>query len=418
VALFTSSGQNQVDFTSNVAKVRQALLNLRSRPIVEEDKTCGAVTPYEANLIINLQHQEALALATAELMACYPRGRLSPAMARELVESSAMRSLSDSETQSTAALRGIESIVRRLASLPGERSMIIVSGGFLTETLHFQLDQIIDRALRGGVVINTVDARGLYGDPMLDPSESDFANAQDPGLRARKRDIILDSQRAQANGMAGLAYDTGGVFFENDNDLEAGFRKTAGLADAFYLLAFSPQNLKHDGAFHPIKVKLVSSKGLSVQARHGYYAPKRSEDPASQEREEIREAVFSQEETHNLPIDVHTQFFMRTESDARITVLTSIDLHPLHFRKEEDRNVDKLLFVTVVFDQDGHEISAQEKSVDLRLRDINLERYLQTGITMRTLFDVKPGTYLVRALVRDSESGQISALNRTVEIPY
>ena len=109
---------------------------------------------------------------------------------------------------------------------------------------------------------------------------------------------------------------------------------------------------------------------------------------------------------------------MKTESDARITVLTSIDLHGMNFRKEEDRNIDKLLFVTVVFDQDGHVISAQEKSVDLRLRDINLERYLQTGITMRTLFDVKPGTYLVRALVRDSESGQISALNRTVEIPY
>ena len=84
--------------------------------------------------------------------------------------------------------------------------------------------------------------------------------------------------------MAGLAFDTGGVFFENDNDLEAGFRKTAGLADAFYLLAFSPQDLKHDGAFHPIKVKLVSWKGLSVQARHGYYAPKRSEDRGLAER--------------------------------------------------------------------------------------------------------------------------------------
>ena len=49
---------------------------------------------------------------------------------------------------------------------------------------------------------------------------------------------------------------------------------------------------------------------------------------------------------------------------------------------------------------------------------VSLERYSQTGITMRTLFDVKPGTYLVRAIVRDSESGQISGLNRTVEIPY
>ena len=54
-----------------------------------------------------------------------------------------------------------------------------------------------------------------------------------------------------------------------------------------------------------------------------------------QEKEEIQEAVFSQDETHELPIDVHTQFFMKTESDARIAVLTRIDLRPLHFRKED-----------------------------------------------------------------------------------
>ena len=109
---------------------------------------------------------------------------------------------------------------------------------------------------------------------------------------------------------------------------------------------------------------------------------------------------------------------MKTETDARITVLTRIDLRPLHFRKEEDRNVDNLTFVTVVFDRDGHVVNGQQKALELRLRDSSLDRYQQSGITMRTLFDVKPGTYLVRAIVRDSESGLISGLNRTVEIPY
>ena len=50
--------------------------------------------------------------------------------------------------------------------------------------------------------------------------------------------------------------------------------------------------------------------------------------------------------------------------------------------------------------------------------DKDLEKYLQTGVTVRMNFDVTPGTDLVRAIVRDSESGQISGLNRTVEIPY
>jgi len=303
-------------------------------------------------------------------------------------------------------------------ALPGQRSMVIVSGGFLTDTLRFELSQITDRALRGGVVINAVDARGLYTNPGSDASQSTIAVTASAAVTGQKMQMLIESARRESDGMQSLALDTGGIFFNNNNDLDAGFRKVAGVPEAYYLLAFSPQNLKLDGNFHPIQVKLVEAKGLSVQARRGYYAPRKAIDPAVQEKEEIQEAVFSQDETHELPIDVHTQFFMKSESDARITVLTRIDLHPLHFRKDGDRNLDNLTFVTVVFDQDGHVVSGQQKSVELHLRDGSLERYMQSGISSRSLFDVKPGTYLVRAVVRDSQSGQISGLNRTVEIPY
>jgi hypothetical protein len=109
---------------------------------------------------------------------------------------------------------------------------------------------------------------------------------------------------------------------------------------------------------------------------------------------------------------------MKTETDAQLAVLTRLDLHQVHFRKAEDRNLDDLTFVTAVFDRDGHLVSGQQKKLLLRLRDENLSRFLQSGISVKLNFDVKPGTYLVRAVVRDSEGGQISSINRTVEIPY
>jgi VWFA-related protein len=417
VALYTSSGQKQLDFTDNVGQIRQALLDLRPRPIVGENTACGAIPPYEAYLIVDLNDPSALAEAADETMNC--NSGLSPAQAEAVARSDAYRSLAASETGANAALRGIENIVRRLTSLPGQRSMVIISAGFLTDTLRFNLSEITDRALRGGVILNAIDARGLWTDTTLtDASRNDFADTLNPASRGQKNLMLLESQKRQTDGMQELALNTGGIFFNNSNDLDAGFRKAAGLPEVFYLLAFSPQNLKLDGSFHQLRVKLISPKGLQVQARRGYYAPRKPNDPTVQEKEEIQQAVYSQDETHELPIDVHTQFFMKSESDARITVLTHIDLHDLHFRKEEDRNLDNLTFVTVIFDQDGHEITGQQKALELRLRDINLQRYMQTGITIRTLLDVKPGTYLVRAIVRDSESGQISGLNRTVEIPY
>ena len=157
--------------------------------------------------------------------------------------------------------------------------MVIVSGGFLTETLRFELSQITDRALRAGVIINAMDARGLWTDPTLDASQGGFADTPNAASHGQKHMMLMESARRQTDGMQALALDTGGVFFNNNNDLEAGFRKAAGLPEAYYLLAFSPQNLKLDGTFHPIQVKLVALKGLAVQARRGYLRSQEARRP-------------------------------------------------------------------------------------------------------------------------------------------
>jgi VWFA-related protein len=431
VALFTSSGQKQLDFTADIAQIHKALFDLLPRPIIGHDSACDAIPPYEAWLIVDHNDPTALAVAgvrslncntcpadnAAEMAQCIQR-------AEATAQSMAPGYVAQAEIEASAVLRGVEAVIRRLATMPGQRSMVIVSAGFMSETLQFELGQLADRALRVNVILNALDARGLYTDPQVadvNPTLASILGRQQltsvPILTA-PRSLAVASARHQTDGIEALARDTGGLFFHNNNDMGEGFRELTAAPEAFYVLAFSPQNLKTDGAFHPLQVKLVSGKGLTVQARKGYYAPRKPNDPAVQEKEEIREAVFSQDETNELPIDVHTQFFMKSESEARITVLTRIDLRPLHFRKEGDRNVDDLTFVAALFDRDGHVVSGEQKAVELHLRDNSLDRYLQTGITMRSAFDVKPGTYLVRAVVRDSASGQISGLNRTVEIPY
>ncbi len=330
----------------------------------------------------------------------------------------ARRSLSFADTQSTAVLREVESIVQRMTSLPGQRSIVIVSGGFQTYSPDFgyQLDRITDRALRAGVIINALDARGLYGDPLVSNINATFP--VDPDAGPMMAGMIREGVRRKTEAMRELTHDTGGVFFENSNDLDAGFRKVAGTPEAYYLLAFSPRNLKPNGAYHRIRVKLPGLKGLTVQARRGYFAPRKSENAASEAKEELRNALFSRVEAHDLPIDVRTQFFKESESKANITVFTHIGLRTLHFVKEGDRNVNQLTFVTALFDQDGHMVSVQQKVLYFRMHDATLQRFLQTGVTIRNDFDSAPGTYQVREVVRDSRSGQISSLNRSVEIPY
>jgi VWFA-related protein len=426
VGIFTSSGQGNLDFTDDRGKLHEALFKLRSRPVIPTDtQACPDIGDYEAYLIVWQRDPFAIAIATDETFQCNCQGMTGQAaqwcqtQAANSVEGEAVRVLNEWETQFTAVLRGLEQVVRRTALLPGQRSVIFLSPGFISYNLEAQIAEITERALRSNVVVNTLDPRGLYVVfPAGDAIQHVAVLPANVGLVGRKQQIILDGFSHAEEVLNNLAADTGGQSFHNNNDLDKGFRQVGTLSEVSYVLAFSPHNLKFDGRFHKLKVSLVNPAQFTIQARRGYFAPKASEDAATRAKEEIEQAVYSQDELKELPVEVHTQFFKLNESDARLAVLTRLDMSSVRFRKEQDRNLNDLTFVTVLFDSDGKYVMGKEKRVQFRLRDATLARLTQTGITLKTEFDLKPGTYLVREIVRDSEAGKLSGLSRSVEIPY
>ncbi len=130
-------------------------------------------------------------------------------------------------------MRRIDEIIRRLSALPGQRSIVLVSPGFLVPTFQNQESEVIDRANRSNIYINTLDARGLYTvDPLGDITQSVplHANSQTTGL-GQQYDIQL--AQAQDEVMRDLAYGTGGIAYLNNNDLYAGFVETAGKTGGF-----------------------------------------------------------------------------------------------------------------------------------------------------------------------------------------
>jgi VWFA-related protein len=424
--IFTSSGQDNLDFTDDRSKLHEALFKLRPRPMIPtETHSCPDIGDYQAYLIVQQRESFATDIAIQEVIWCNCQSgggaaqQMCSAQAPNLVEVEATQVLNQWETQSEAVLRGLEQVIRRTALLPGQHSVIFLSPGFLLYNLESQIAEIADRALRSSVVISTLDPRGLYViNPGGDATRQTIFVPSRPDLMGRKEQIIESGLSLSAEVLNSLAADTGGQFFHNSNDLDKGFRQVGTLSDVYYVLAFTPRNLKFDGRFHRLKVSLVNPAGFTIQARRGYFAPKASEDVATKAKEEIEQAVYSQDESKELPVDVHTQFFKVNEAQARLAVLTHLDLSSVRFRKEQDRHLNNLTFVTVLFDRDGKYVMGKEKLLEFRLRDATLARLTQTGITLKVEFDLKPGTYLVRQIVRDSEAGQLSGLNRTVEIPY
>ncbi len=419
-AVFTTSGQGSLDFTDDRAKLHDALLRLQPRPISSGSGSfldCPTMSFYEADLIQNKRDPFTTSVAVQEATACLPKDPrtgqpiINPAT---VVDSASVQALEAGQHESHISLDILKGVVGRVSRMPGQRSVVLVSPGFIAPEMEYEYTELIDHALRSQVVINALDARGLYvGTPFGDISNP---NTLPPSIAGPKALIETAADSAQADLLAVLADGTGGVFFHNSNDFDEGFRRVAETPEYSYVLAFTPQDLKLDGSYHALKVTLKNPQKLTLQARRGYFAPKHLADPNEQAKQEIEDAMYSQEELHNLPVKLRTQFFKASEDDAKLVVLAHVDVQHLHFRKAEGRNNNVLTCVSAVFNRNGNFLQGTAKTVTMHWKDETLEHKLSSGITLKTSFDVKPGSYLVRLVVRDSEGQLMSAENGSVEI--
>src|SRR5580698_1807704 len=420
VGIFTTSGQVTVDFTAERMRLKDSLSAIIPRPLTGSGtgaNECPSISFYQARQIVEFHDIQATNVAEEDLLACLNVEKPPPeSTLQTMIRGKADSVLSTGEAQTDMVYRNIEAAMRRLAVMPGQRVMVFVSPGFIATLETREQGDLIDRANRSNIVINTIDARGLYAPDVLgDISQPSYGSPQSAGMRAQFR---LSEQHEDGFILGELADGTGGTFFQNRNDLDVGMSRAVGAPDVSYVLGFSPQNLKYDGKMHLLKVSLASKSKLVVQARHGYYAPRTVKDPAQEAKEEIQEAIFSQEEMHDVPIELQTQFFKSSDTQAKLAVLTRVDVNAIRFRKDAGRSKDNLTFATAIFDQNGNFITGGEKILDMKLLDATLARLDHTGLTVKSSFDIKPGTYLVRMVVRDGEGSQMAAKNGAVTIPY
>jgi VWFA-related protein len=416
-AIFTTSGQGTVDFTDDLGQLREGLAHLMPRPLARSGaQECPDISFYQADMMINRGDPQAIAAAVAETIVCMNMNTSTPAgldAARALAMAAARRALSAGRHETQVTLATLKDTVRRMAAAPGERLLVLVSPGFYNplDRLSDENDSI-ERALRANVVINVLNARGLYT-TNVDASQ----RVVEQTAQRIKDNMQSQSELIEEGLLNEIAAGTGGFYFHNNNDLVEGFRRTATGPELYYVLGFQPQNLKLDGSFHGLKVAIESKAGYTIEARRGYYAPTRLEDAAATAKREIEDAVFSREEMSDLPVELHTQFFKGAGDTATVTLLAHVDLAGLKFRKADGRNLNNITVVSALFDHNGKVVTGLVKHLDLRLRNESLQYRLAHGVTFRMGLEARPGSYVVRVVVRETEGQLMSAINRAVDIP-
>ncbi|HEX3746003.1 MAG TPA: VWA domain-containing protein [Bryobacteraceae bacterium] len=432
VALLTLSGKVPIEFTSDLAKIRAALMKIMPAPMPAACQPTFIVQL--ADEWVNHDDKFALDLQKAIVRDCLYAGTdpdtgkvlppsFRPALGQQdhaparpsIVTGILHEAYTKGITETIDYLRNFQNVVRLLASMPGDRNLILVSPGmYIPNDLQKDLAESIDIAARSGVIIDTLDARGVY---TVDPTgDSDRLHLKSPGL---VQDVVhydyLNSS-IKSTALLDLAHGTGGAAV-SQNDFLPEFNRLADPPECVYYLGFYPQDIKQDGKFHQIKVTVTNGKGLSVQARRGYWAPSREEDAAATSTREIGEAVFSRDEMRGLPIAIHSEFFKTAAGAANLTVTAHLDIRQIALHKEDDRNRGDMTLVCALFDGDGNYVQGTQKAIELRVKDENLDWRRAQGVNVATDFGVKSGAYMIRAVVRDAKGREMGAANGTVEIP-
>jgi VWFA-related protein len=408
-AVYTVSGRVTVDFTDDRESLRRALDRVHGKLGLGAGD-CLELNDHLADLI-ERGNREALAAAVQLVQSC--QGLDSPAGLSLLVRTAATHRAFESQMETRAALTMLRNVIRRMGVAPGQRTVVLISEGFIIPTDRSGVGDVLEAAAHADVVVNSLNSRGLIAyAPLNCPASASCAGRP---VRA-ERNFEREGDAVDDDALAVIAEGTGGRRFHNNNDYDAAFRLLAAAPEFHYVLGFTPQDLKLDGKFHPIKVALAHVKGVELTARAGYYAVAAIADPEEAARQEIHAALYYRGEIGGIPFDLRSRAYQSPDGKDTLEVAAYMDPKDLRMRSEGGLNIKPLTIAFGVFDRDGKIMATTRKDVGLRIRDLDLKMNSGRWVGVKTTFALKAGAYTVRVVVRDGDEHLVSAVSRQVEV--
>lgn len=429
VAVFSSSG-DFLDYTSDKAKLAAAIDKLRPHPKFSEAGLggCPRISPYQAYQITVMSDPGAIDAATKEAPTCAAASGDDSDYSNAQAKIAANAILAQAEITwgqvriaSQVTLNAIGRAMSSLQTVPGRRLFLLVSSGFNSATLEVERDQLISQALRAGIVVSSVDAKGLYAAvPARGPNEEINTDRPLPVETFRFEASSIGAEGFAANQvMSDLAQATGGLFFHNNNDLPDGFRQLGSIPAVSYVLGFR-RNEAGNGKYHKLKVTLSGSNPYVIQARPGYFAtpPGTSGqvDPVDRKRELDRE-VSGVSTLADFAATVAFRLAGAPTAGMK-TVMAQIHvaIDKLQFPVRDGRRVQRLNVVAALLDANGNIVAAKEGTMDFGMSDATYARFSAAGINAGLNLDVPSGKYRLRTVVQESVEGKMASSTLNIEV--
>jgi VWFA-related protein len=320
-------------------------------------------------------------------------------------------------------LAALETAVRMLGSLNEKKALVYFASGMTKNGLDndAQLRATINAAIRSNTAFYTVDARGLVANAPLGN-----ATKSSPGGNGM---YTGSSGRAAQSNFAGqqetlftLAADTGGKALLDNNDLSMGIQQAQKDISSYYIIGYYSHNEKLDGQFRKVDIKLkptLTGKYAPLDYRHGYYAGKEFTKFTSSDKErQLTEALMLSDPVTDLNIVAEIDYFRLARDRYFVPISVKIPGSELVLAKKGGAEKTSIDFVGQITDpKTGKTVQNVRDIVPITLTGQTAADLSKRPIAYDPGYVLAPGTYKMKMLARENETGKMGTFERTFTVP-
>ena len=317
-------------------------------------------------------------------------------------------------------LSALQTTAKMLAGVSGKKSLIYFASGLRLNGVdnQAQLHATIDAAIRAGVTLWMVDARGLVAESPLGNAEQGSPGNEGMYSGAAAQAVSDQFQQSQ-DTMYSLAADTGGKTLFDNNDLSQGIVQAQRSISDYYLLAYYTTNAAQNGRFRKVTIELNPAQDASLDYRHGYYANKEfSRFTAADKERQLEDALMLADPVTDLTIAMEINYFRLNRAEYFVPIIVKIPGRELSLAKRFGAEHTLIDFVSEIKDETtGITATNLRDFVNVKLSDATAAELAHSPVEYDTGFTLFPGRYSIKFLARDDETGRIGTYQGSFVIP-
>jgi VWFA-related protein len=313
-------------------------------------------------------------------------------------------------------LFALRAISKSLEKVTEKKSLLYFSGGISRDGIENQasLRAAVNSAVRANLSIYSVDTRGLQAISPL----GDASTGSTRGSGAFNGGALMNNMNsnfASQEVMATLSSDTGGKAFFDSNDFAPAFAQVQRDTSAYYAIGFHSSNPARDGKYRKLSIK-INRPGMKIEYRPGYYAPADFKHSGREDRErELEEELASDLPATDVAVYLDAMYFRLDENRFFVPVSLIVPGSQIPFVKGGDKDKATLDIIGDVIDEVKRPIGNARETVKLNL-DPTLQAR-QKNIEYTTSFNLPPGKYHLKFVVRENQTGRMGSFEADITLP-